>query len=186
MTGVTETEVKIPLPDAVAILDRLNQAGFTMSAPRQFESNTLYDSPDRKLRQASMIVRLRETGAKFVLTWKGPGEAGKYKSRPELETAVGSLDVLHKILGHLGFEPIFRYEKYRREFADHVADGVITLDETPIGDFLELEGPGDWIDKTAQRLGFSPKDYLLDSYGRLYEAYCDRRGIKLENMVFTR
>lgn len=186
MTGVTETEVKIPLPDAVSILERLNQPDFKFSTPRQFESNTLYDSPDRRLRRAGMIVRLRETGGKFVLTWKGPGEAIKYKSRPELETAVGSLDVLHKILGHLGFEPVFRYEKYRREFTDNTTGGVITLDETPIGDFLELEGPGDWIDKTAQRLGFSPEDYLLDSYGRLYEAYCERKGIKLENMVFTR
>ena len=27
--------------------------------------------------------------------------------------------------------------------------GVIELDETPAGDFLELEGPPEWIDATA-------------------------------------
>jgi len=186
MTSATETEVKIPLPEGVDILECLNRAGFTLSVPRQFESNTIYDSPDRRLRQAEMIVRLREVGGKFVLTWKGPGEQSKYKSRPELETTVGSLDVLHKILGQLGFEPVFRYEKYRREFAQgNNSHGVVTLDETPIGDFLELEGPGDWIDETASRLGFSPENYSLESYGRLYQNYCERNGVKAQNMVFT-
>jgi len=86
----------------------------------------------------------------------------------------------------LGFKPVFRYEKYRREFAQgNNSHGVVTLDETPIGDFLELEGPGDWIDETASRLGFSPENYSLESYGRLYQNYCERKGVKAQNMVFT-
>lgn len=186
MASPTETEVKIPLPDSVAILQRLSHIGFVLSVPRQFESNTIYDSPDGRLRQAEMIVRLREVGGKFVLTWKGPGEQSKYKSRPELETTVGSLDVLHKILGQLGFEPVFRYEKYRREFTgENHSSGVVTVDETPIGDFLELEGPGDWIDETASQLDFSPENYRLESYGRLYQDYCERNGLAAQNMVFT-
>ena len=186
MTSPTETEVKIPLSDSVAILEHLNRAGFTLSVSRQFESNTIYDSSDQRLRQAEMIVRLREAGGKFVLTWKGRGEPGRYKSRPELETTVGSLDVLHKILGQLGFEPVFRYEKYRREFtAGNPSSGVVTLDETPIGEFLELEGPGDWIDETARQLGFSPENYRIESYGHLYQDYCKRTGVEEQNMVFA-
>ncbi len=186
MASPTETEVKIPLPDSAAILERLNRAGFTLSVPRQFESNTIYDSPDGRLRQAEMIVRLREIGGKFVLTWKGPGEQSKYKARPELETTVGSLDVLHRILEQLGFGPVFRYEKYRREFVEGSdSSAVVTLDETPIGEFLELEGPGDWIDDTAIRLGFSRDEYVLESYGRLYQTYCERNGMRAQNMVFT-
>jgi adenylate cyclase class 2 len=121
-----------------------------------------------------------------VLTWKGPNQPGKYKSRPEIETWVGSLDAVHKILGNLGFEPVFRYEKYRREFTHQEnSSGVVTCDETPIGDFLELEGSGEWIDETASRLGFSAKDYVLDSYGRLYQGYCQQNRIDVQNMVFT-
>lgn len=186
MVDRTETEVKIKLSDSPAILERLGRVGFTPSTPRQFESNTIYDSPDQKLRRAEMIVRLRQTGDKFVLTWKGPTEPGKHKSRPEIETSVGSLDAVHKILGNLGFDPVFRYEKYRREFAQKEnSSGVVTYDETPIGDFLELEGPGDWIDETASQLGFSAKDYVLDSYGRLYKAYCEQNRVNVQNMVFT-
>jgi adenylate cyclase, class 2 len=62
---------------------------------------------------------------------------------------------------------------------------VVTLDETPIGDFLELEGPGEWIDDTAKRLGFSRQDYVLDSYARLYVADCERRGVEPSHMVFA-
>ncbi len=109
-----------------------------------------------------------------MLTWKGPGQSGPHKSRAELETSVGSLETMRQILEQLGYGPVFRYEKYRTEFMDRAGLGVVTLDETPIGNFLEIEGPGEWIDQTAGRLGFSPKDYLLESYGKLYLDYCVR------------
>ncbi|HST79887.1 MAG TPA: class IV adenylate cyclase [Verrucomicrobiae bacterium] len=186
MTGLIETEVKIPVPNSAAILEQFDRVGLALSAPRQFESNTLYDSGDGRLRQAGMILRLRESGGKFVVTWKGPEEPGKHKIRPELETTVGSLDVMREILRHLGFEPVFRYEKYRREFTGGKSpSGVVTLDETPIGNFLELEGPADWIDEMARLLRFSPNDYLLESYGRLYRKYCERQGVEPRDMVFT-
>jgi adenylate cyclase class 2 len=91
---------------------------------------------------------------------------------------------LHQILTSIGFKASFRYEKYRTEFRLGGLAGVVTVDETPIGVFLELEGPGDWIDETAKGLGFSPEDYILESYGRLYVADCERRGIEPTNMVF--
>jgi adenylate cyclase, class 2 len=98
---------------------------------------------------------------------------------------VGSIETLAKILEQLGYRPSFRYEKYRTEFRRDDEAGVVTLDETPIGNFLELEGGGEWIDQTAQKLGFLPKDYVLESYGRLYLAECERRGVQPSHMVFA-
>ncbi len=93
---------------------------------------------------------------------------------------------MHRILEQLGYHPSFRYEKYRTEFVHSQSDAaLVTLDETPIGDFLELEGPGEWIDQTARQLGFSPRDYVLDSYARLYVADCERRGMEPGHMVFA-
>jgi adenylate cyclase class 2 len=186
MQGATEIEVKIRLADGRAILDRLRDVGLTVSVPRLHESNTLYDTRDKSLERQGMLLRLRQAGETCVLTWKGPGTAGEYKSRPELETRFDSLEVLHEILSRLGFSPFFRYEKYRTEFVDTAKPiGVVTLDETPIGDFLELEGPGEWIDDTAHRLGFSKRDYVLESYGRLYLADCARRNVQPTDMVFA-
>ncbi len=185
MKNAIETEVKLRLPDRPAILERIHRLGLAISAPRQFESNTLYDSPDHNLRDRNMLLRLRQLGGEAVITWKGPGNPGPHKSRPELETTVGSLETMHQILTQIGFAQTFRYEKYRTEFAAKDDHGVVTLDETPIGDFLELEGPGEWIDTTADRLGFSSRDYILESYGRLYLADCARRGVEPSNMVFA-
>jgi len=42
------------------------------------------------------------------------------------------------ILRALGYAPSFRYEKFRAEWTD--GKGQVVVDETPIGDFCEIEG----------------------------------------------
>jgi adenylate cyclase class 2 len=183
-----ETEVKIRLSDADDVQRRLTEAGFTVAVARTFEANTLYDAADGRLRATEMLLRLRQFGAKSVLTWKGPGVPGPHKSRPELETTVGSLETLDQILRALGYEPAFLYEKYRTEYKqpESASEGTVTLDETPIGNFLELEGAADWIDHTAATLGFEQSAYVLSSYASLYRDYCAARGLEPQNMVFAR
>jgi adenylate cyclase class 2 len=62
---------------------------------------------------------------------------------------------------------------------------VVTVDETPVGWFLELEGEPAWIDRTAAELGFEEKQYLTESYGSLYLLHCKQRGIEPSDMVFA-
>ena len=77
-----------------------------------------------------------------------------------------------QILAGLGYVPAFRYEKYRAIYRSAVdPDGIVTIDETPIGTFLELEGEPEWIDRTAVLLGFTPRDYITASYAALYMQY---------------
>jgi adenylate cyclase class 2 len=185
MTSLIETEVKIAVTEPDAVRDLLRSHAFHETVSRRREVNTLYDTPEARLRQSSMLLRVREVGGDCIITWKGPGTQGAHKSRPEVETSAGSAEKLGRILKEIGFQPAFRYEKFRTEYkASPDAPGVVTLDETPIGNFLELEGPGDWIDRTAIVLGFTPGDYILESYGRLYIADCQRRGIEPGNMIF--
>ncbi|MBV8570130.1 MAG: class IV adenylate cyclase [Acidobacteriaceae bacterium] len=185
MASGIETEVKISLARVKDLADRVHAAGLRVSLPRVFEANTLYDTPDQALRRAASILRVREAGDRVLLTWKARRDSRNHKSREELETAVESGAALHQILAQLGYSPVFRYEKYRTEFKNEADPcGLVMLDETPIGDFLEIEGPAEWIDATAQRLGFTPEDYIVDSYGALYVADCRRRGVEPDNMVF--
>ncbi len=181
-----ETEVKIALPDRAATRRLVENLGFSEATPRSFESNTVYDTGDLYLRQSNMLLRLRQTGERAVITWKGPSVPGPHKSRPEIETSIGSLESFDAILRHLGYVPTFRYEKYRTEFSKAGEAGSIVLDETPIGDYLELEGPGEWIDRTAESLGFSKHDYVLESYGKLYLNYCIQYRLHHSHMVFER
>jgi adenylate cyclase class 2 len=180
-----ETEVKIPVPTWTCDLanQRLTALDFCVSAPRIFEANTVFDTPSQSIRDAQMLLRLRQVADRNILTWKGPTVYDVHKSRPELEVTFSSFDTMRQILEHLGYSVYFRYEKYRTEFASPET-GTVTFDETPIGNFLELEGTGRWIDETAARLGFSPEDYVLESYGRLYLAHCEKLAVQPLNMVF--
>lgn len=181
-TAHTETEVKIAITDPKAAARQLLHAGFRRKRARTFEVNVLFDTPEQRLRVAGSLLRVRQSGKDWVLTFKGPARAGRHKSREELEAQLADGEGLPLILERLGFGPVFRYEKYRTEFSD--GQGIATIDETPIGHYLELEGAPAWIDEAALKLGWSAADYITKSYGRLYLEDCERRGVLPSNMTF--
>lgn len=179
-----EVEVKIAVADLGAVAARLAELGFDVSSERKFESNTIWDTNDKGLYKSGEIVRLRQYGPQRVLTYKGPAQPGKHKRREELESELSSLAPLERIFTRLGLEPSFRYEKYRSEYRKKGATGVVTLDETPIGNFIELEGDPLWIDQTANELGFPESKYLTASYATLYVEHCAAQSIPVEHMTF--
>jgi adenylate cyclase class 2 len=127
---------------------------------------------------------IEEEGAQF------PGPSGRYKVREELELEVGNAGMLTKVFEGLGMDAWFRYEKYRTTYALGRAhawakDLLIELDETPVGTFVELEGPVEAIDRAASELGFSKRDYITKSYLQVYVEDCRRRGEEPRNMLFA-
>ncbi len=180
----TETEIKLKVEDAAAARRLLRGAGFRLHKRRVFEDNAVLDTAGLKLRKAGALLRVREAGGAATITYKGRAAAGKHKSREELETGVADANAFTHIAERLGLTPRFRYQKYRTEFQEPGGEGVATLDETPIGVYLELEGPPAWIDRTARRLGFREADYITESYGALYFAWCRENRVKAGNMVF--
>ena len=112
-------------------------------------------------------IRILERGV--ILTFKGPGrvEAGK-KVREETESLLAPSEAvaITQIIERIGMTQAFRYQKYRTTWE---IDGLhVTLDETPIGTFLEIEGDSGSIDSVASLLGFDPADYIAASYRDLY------------------
>jgi adenylate cyclase, class 2 len=181
-----ETEIKFRVDDVAGLADRLVSAGFRLETPREFESNTLYDTPDRDLRARTEIVRIRHYGNRCVVTHKrlpdaGPGE-DRHKHRIETETAVADGEALAGIFRSLGLVEAFRYEKWRSEWTDGI--GHCVVDETPIGDFAELEGSPEWIDRVAVLLGVRPADYMTLSYGRLFDQWRAEHHSTAENLTF--
>lgn len=182
-----EVEIKLWAPSGLAQMrKRIRGLEFKLTKRRVFEQNTLFDTADLKLRGNDTMIRVRRAGKVGVLTFKGPSQPGPHKSREEIETKLDDTEAMELILARLGHHPVFRYEKFREEYERPGRHGAITLDETPIGNFLELEGTPKWIDRTAQQLGFSPADYITPSYGNLYLAYCREHGITPSDMTFER
>jgi len=182
-----EVEVKIPIGgDPAPVIARLLELGFRKASERQFESNTIWDTADQSLRASGEVVRLREYGPLRLLTYKGPAQPGKHKRREELESDLTSLEAVERIFKRLGLHPSFRYEKYRSEYRRDGSAGVVTVDETPIGNFIELEGDSAWIDETARQLGFPESSYVTGSYATLYIEHCRALGVEPEHMTFRK
>lgn len=182
-----ETEIKFRVGDLAGLEQRLRQAGFHLQTPRSFESNVLYDTPDRKMRARTEILRIRNYQGKWKLTHKrlpkdGPGE-DVHKHRIETETDVSDGDALAEVFMALGLVPAFRYEKWRAEWSD--GQGHCVIDETPIGNYAELEGAPQWIDRISVRLGVDRSQYLTLSYGRLFEQWRQEHGCSAEDLTFA-
>jgi adenylate cyclase class 2 len=182
-----ETEIKIRVEDLADLTSRLEAAGFTLQTPRTFESNVLYDTPDREMRARTEILRIRSYAGRWTLTHKslpdvGPGE-DTHKHRMENETEVADGAALEEIFLSLGLVAAFRYEKWRAEWTD--GEGHCVVDETPIGNYAELEGSAEWIDRAAARLCIDPAQYITLSYGRLFDLWCEQHNSTAQDLTFA-
>ncbi len=211
-SGNEEVEIKLCVADLAALRRRLARLGLRPPATgRVFERNILFDTPQGGLAKHGQLLRVRHVtppgnargggrGARTeaIVTYKGPAvranpadsaQGGRYKVRQEFEVGVADPEQLQLILEALGLRGWFRYEKYRTSYrlpsSLRWAEGLqVELDETPIGEFLELEGPPPAIDRVAKLLGYAPSDYITKSYLALYLDRCRKQGVPATDMVF--
>jgi adenylate cyclase class 2 len=204
-----ETEIKLAVRDIKAFERKVKKLGGKPARTgnsRVHELNVIFDTPDGGLAKHGQLLRIRtesvqgggkkETPRRVMLTFKQPAvravddEGSRFKIREETEVEVADAATLGKIFEGLGLRGWFSYEKYRTTWKLGAAtrwakDLLIELDETPAGTFVELEGPPEAIDRAAEALGYSRKDYLLKNYLELYAEDCRRRGVAPGNMLFT-
>ena len=185
-----EVEIKLRVSDLPEIRKTLRRVHAREISPRTHELNTLYDTPAQDLRRLGRLIRIRvehvtgnskkeQAQGRAVLTYKAPvrpSKAGKraagttsrgrFKIKEEAEVSVTDAGQMDRILRGLGLRPAFRYEKYRTTYLlPGIKNLKIELDETPVGDYLELEGSPASIDRAALRLGYAPSDYIQATYG---------------------
>jgi adenylate cyclase class 2 len=178
-----ELEVKFYLPALVALRTRLEAAGAQLVQPRVHEINLRFDTPSGDLARGYRVLRLRQDAA-ARLTYKGPGElVDGVRSRQELEFTVSDFGTAHHFLEALGYEVSVMYEKYR---ATYTLEGVlVTLDEMPYGNFIEIEGPdGASIRRVAEVLGLDWERRILDSYIMLFDRLRERLGLAFRDLSF--
>lgn len=178
-----EVEIKFLVADVSVLEERLRSLGFDPETPSTHELNTLYDTPGSKLRSSGQLLRLRQYGDTWTLTHKARGKKGIHKTRAETETQVADGPSMHAILLALGYLPTFQYEKFRAQWSH--AEGHVVVDQTPIGNFAEIEGPPEWIDSTAERLGVDPKRYITKNYAELFQEWKRRTGSSAQAMTFA-
>ena len=190
--GKRETEVKLRIEDLVALRRRLRELGFRPIHRRSLEDNVLFDTAQHRLDKARCLLRLRHYGSCGMVTYKGAPTPNRFfKSRPEMESEVTNPEGIRAVFEALGLRPVFRYQKFRTQYVKNEEVGrrrwavEAAMDETPIGNFLELEGGCAAIDRVARQLGYSRADYCTASYRTLYLEDCRRRKIQPGDMVFA-
>jgi adenylate cyclase class 2 len=181
-----ETEIKFRVDNLPGLARQLGAAGFRLHTPRSFEINVLYDTPDRQMRARTELLRIRSYASRWTLTHKQlpldrPGE-DKHKHRVETETEIADGNAVAEMFSSLGLVAAFRYEKWRTEWED--GEGHCVVDETPIGNYAELEGTPEWIDRAAARIGVNSADYITLSYGRLFEQWREQHLSASDDLTF--
>lgn len=177
-----EIEIKFRIASLRSLRLKLRKAHFRLVTPRTHEMNTLYDLPGEVLRERKELLRLRQYGDEWTLTHKSGTKREKHSSRVELETSVSDGKETDAILRALGYSPTFRYEKFRAEWTD--GKGQVVVDETPIGNFCEIEGPPRWIDATAKKLDVSSADYITKNYATLFFDWKQETKSSAQEMTF--
>jgi predicted adenylyl cyclase CyaB len=176
-----EIEAKMRVADHEAVRRQLREVGATRKGLTR-ETNRFFDGPGRRLASADQGLRLRtntnsETGdAAHVVTFKGPRQAGKFKTREELEFATDDVDATATIFQHLGYPLELSFEKRRETWE---LDGCkVELDELPhLGTFVEVEGPDERIVESVRaKLGLQNEPSISEGYASMVAKHLKKAG----------
>jgi len=190
----TEIEIKLKVASVQEGLDKLALLPAELEEAPRFEDNEVYDTASGSLGATETLLRLRVVGERATVTLKekvandAAGGAPRAKVRTETETVVAFPDALRAVFARVGLVRVYRYQKYRSYHAwtdpktGHQL--AISLDDTPIGVFMELEGEQASIESAAAAMGFAASEHIIDDYRTLHKAWAAQRGQPFGDMVF--
>lgn len=179
-----EIEVKLLLKDYSALMQKISALHLPCSQERIHEFNLRYDLPDGSLVAQKQVLRLRkDTQAR--LTFKGPGVMEEdVLLRKEIEVEVSDFDTTNRLLEALGYKVVMMYEKFR---ANYLMDNlVLSVDETPLGLFIELEGESPaQVRKAADALGLDWEARINLSYSALLNIFNQSSGHTFRDLSYA-
>jgi adenylate cyclase, class 2 len=142
---VLEVEVKYAVDDFAPLEASLARWGAGLSPPRR-DADHYFNAPDRDFARTDEAFRVRSTGPKNYVTYKGPKRDLETKTRLEVEVALADGDEaaadFRRLVTLLGYRPTAVVRKSR--CVAHCERGgfpvQVCLDEVDgLGRFAELE-----------------------------------------------
>ena len=164
-----EIEAKIKVESLEPFSGKLKGLGAEFRADIT-QRDTYFDAADA-LVKSDRGLRLRcqraDGAEKIILTYKGPKQAGKFKSRREIEVNVSDFDATAQLLAELGYKKTVEFEKKRMLWAFGGCD--VCLDELELlGCFIEVEGASESaINEVLEGLGLAESDHISKTYSKM-------------------
>ncbi len=178
-----EEEIKLRVSSLVPVRARLKARGAVLLHPRAFEENWIVDDAAGSIFGGGRLLRLRRWGEESLVTFKGRATyEGGVKRRAETQCRISDPQALLDIFAQLGLTVTRRYQKWREAW--QLGDVEVVLDETPMGPFVELEGPAAALHPLAESLHLDPAHALAGSYSELWVAWRARHPDAPADMVF--
>jgi adenylate cyclase class 2 len=177
-----EIEVKFYLSEPALIRNRILSIG-AESKGRFFEINFRYEDNEKNLIKEKSLLRLRKD-SKTTLTFKSQPYEKKedFKILHELEVEVSDFQTMNSILEALGFHKEQIYEKWREILI--LENTIFCIDTMPFGNFLEIEGTGPEIMKSAALLGLEWENRILLNYLAIYEKIQKKFHLPFSDVTF--
>ncbi len=170
--SMIEVETKLKIDGIEPIEERIKELIGEYKGEKT-EIDLYFDHPNIPILSGGGALRVRDSGGKYRLTYKGPKKDDETTSRDEIEIGIESASEMIEILDELGFYEIGEVKKLRKTY--HLEDLIITLDNVDaLGEFMEVEGKAsndqefegkkDEIFKLLKKLGLSTDEISQRSY----------------------
>ena len=183
-----EIEAKIKVDSLDGIAAKLEYVRAELVS-KQHHLDSYFVDAGRTLTRTDRGLRLRQLTVDgtttVILTYKGPRENTKFKSRKEIEVSIDDFTEMATLLEALGFTRRLAFEKKRDLY--HLADCEVCLDELPLlGSYIEIEGPSeDAIDDILSKLGLSGADHISQGYSMLMRDKIVEQGLDKQEILFA-
>ncbi len=175
----TETEVKIRIDAVEPIKQKLLEMKAELYKKRAVQTDSYFGN--KTMKKKGQTLKIRDNA---LLIYKGPSQKkNNIRSNEEIEIMVDNAAYLKQLLEQLGYLQYWKKERYRESYLVNMTQ--ICIDETPIGNFIEIEGKKENIIDIAKQLGFSQKKFIADSYGKLWKEFA-KKNKRNGDMVFQK
>ena len=187
-----EIEIKIILSEYDKVrteeLLREIEQKFNLKRGQVFHQTTHQFFEDDFTKQLAFPRVRNEESGEITLTVKAKikDDSSEYFKRIELESNISEMQNVIDMMPYFGYKNKISWEKKRINLIseDKKEAFAISLDETPMGYFLEIESDEEKIEDIIKILNLQNLKRSNKSYLGLWEEYKKENNIILEDMVF--
>ena len=162
-----EIEVKAYADDLKKVELTLRDMGAQFIEEIQ-QIDTYYNHPCRNFVETDEALRIRRSGTKYYLTYKGKKIDPESKTREEIEVEIADVHTAAELLVSLGFSPVADVKKVRKVY--RLDTFTVCLDDVVnVGTFVEVEICGEHVEELRNSAlsilnALNLKDYERKSY----------------------